>query len=88
MPKFVPAFDIWTIPQEARAAIPRGQWVYAGDPANLGRFYGATDAQTVVAWLGNARGHKRALGGIPGYFRTIKRYAIAAKNNAQRRKKI
>jgi hypothetical protein len=88
MARFQPAFNIWDIPESERSAIQPGQWVYAGDPANLGRFYGATSAQTVVAWLGNARSHKRAPRGVPGYFQTIRRYAIACKNNALRRQNI
>lgn len=88
MARFVPAFDINAFPVEARGTIQPGQWVWSGDPSNKGRFYAATGFQDVVAWLGNARGHRRSTGGIPGYFRTVHRYGAALKRNEFRRQKI
>ena len=60
MAKFVPAFDIWQVPDYLRPHIQPGQWVYAGDRAHLGRFYGASMRTCVVAWQGNAKGRGKA----------------------------
>ena len=59
MAKFVPAFDIWQVPDYLRPHIQPGQWVYAGDRSHLGRFYGASMRTCVVAWQGNAKGRGR-----------------------------
>lgn len=75
MARFLPAFDIHSLDQDARQRLQPGQWVYASDPANLGRFYGSNARIDVVAWLGNARAHRRQPGGMPGYFATIRGYA-------------
>lgn len=75
MAKFRPALDILQVPQEERGKLQPGQWVYAGDPASLGRFYGSNGRLDVVAWLGNARGWRKREGGIPGYFSVIRCYA-------------
>lgn len=55
MARFQKAIDIWTLNDSERARLPVGQWVYAGDRSNLGRFYGQ-GASTVVAWQGNCTG--------------------------------
>lgn len=64
MPRFTKAVDIWALSSDERAKLAIGQWVYAGEPSALGRFYGE-GAVTVVAWNGNARGrwasYQRAL---------------------------
>lgn len=60
MAKFVPAFDIWQVPDYLRPHIQPGQWVYAGDRSHLGRFYGASMRTCVVAWQGNAKGRGKA----------------------------
>ena len=60
MAKFVPAFDIWQVPDYLRPHIQPGQWVYAGERSHLGRFYGASMRTCVVAWQGNAKGRGKA----------------------------
>lgn len=48
-----------------------GQWVYAGERDNIGRFYGhgRRSGVTVVAWRGNWKGRYRE------YTKAISRYA-------------
>jgi len=65
--RYTRAFNIWNLSDEQRKRIPIGQWVYAGDPSNKGRFYGQ-GRTTVVAWLGNGRGRWRS------YCEMIKNY--------------
>lgn len=40
MTRYQPALDIWTLDDTQRAALQPGQWVYAGERSNMGRFYG------------------------------------------------
>ncbi|CAB4124962.1 hypothetical protein UFOVP63_45 [uncultured Caudovirales phage] len=44
------AVNIWNLNEIQLKRLPIGQWVYAGDPANKGRFYGQ-GRTTVVAWF-------------------------------------
>jgi hypothetical protein len=68
------AFDIWAMPTEFYKFIQPGQWVYAGDKNNIGRFYGIkSTGVAVVAWLGNARKHPKP----SEYFKTIHTFAGA-----------
>ena len=75
MAKFVPAFDIWQVPDYLRPHIQPGQWVYAGDRSHFGRFYGASMRTCVVAWQGNAKGRGKA------YQRAYSDYARGVRNN-------
>lgn len=75
MARFKPAFNIWDVPENERHTIQPGQWVFAGDPANKGRFYGSGSSD-VVAWLGNANAWRKREGGIRGYFRFMSRYGM------------
>jgi hypothetical protein len=52
--KYQPALDVWTLTDHQRAALQIGQWVYAGDRSNMGRFYGQ-GRSTVVAWHNNGK---------------------------------
>jgi len=52
--KYQAAINIWNLTEQERKALQIGQWVYAGDPSNKGRFYGQ-GCSTVVAWLGNGK---------------------------------
>lgn len=73
MAKFVPAFDIWQVPDYLRPHIQPGQWVYAGTRASLGRFYGASMRTCVVAWQGNAKGRGRSYQRVHAeYGRTVR----------------
>lgn len=80
MAKFQAAVDIWAIDQQARQRLQIGQWVYAGDRSNLGRWYGTNGKTDVVAWLGNARAWKGKSGGVWGYFATIRAYGRSITN--------
>lgn len=70
--KYTRAFNIWNLSDDMRKRIPIGQWVYAGDPANKGRFYGQ-GRSTVVAWLGNGRSDWKAYcAAIKDYGRSVR----------------
>jgi len=70
--KFKPAINIWTLNDVERATLQIGQWVYAGDRSNMGRFYGQ-GRSTVVAWCGNGRGRWRSYtSAIRDYGRTVR----------------
>jgi len=72
--KFTHAFDIWSVPVDLLKHAQPGQWVYAGNKADKGRFLGVKKSGTVVvAWQGNtARQADKA-----GYLRTLRAYAKA-----------
>lgn len=54
--KFTQAFDIWTVPVSLLRHAQPGQWVYAGNKADKGRFLGVKSSGiVVVAWQGNTR---------------------------------
>lgn len=76
MARFQPAIDIWALSDEERARLPIGQWVYAGDRSNLGRFYGQ-GASTVVAWLGNARSKRN--GSYQAYMTALRDYGATVR---------
>lgn len=65
MGKYTRTVNIWNLDTEQRRKLQIGQWVRAGYDGPIGRFYGE-GAVTVVAWLGNARGHRKEKGGM-GY---------------------
>ena len=70
--KYRTAIDIWQLDSAQRAALPIGQWVYAGDPSQKGRFFGE-GAVTVVAWMGNAQGRYRSyMAALRDYGRSVR----------------
>ncbi|AHX01099.1 hypothetical protein M316_0034 [Nitrincola phage 1M3-16] len=70
--KYCKAFNIWEFPEELMCKIQPGQWVYAGNPADKGRWCGIKKSGTkVVAWRGNMQGHKDK----QAYFKSLIRYA-------------
>lgn len=75
MAKFKPMLDIWELSDEKRAALQPGQWVYAGERDNFGRFYGQGERSsvTVVAWRGNYQGRFRT------YTKAIRDYAATVR---------
>ena len=67
---YVPAFNVWALPDYLRAAILPGQWVRAGEGGPLGRYLGQTrGGSDVVAWQGNAKGRG------PSYGAALRAYA-------------
>lgn len=47
--------DIWQLSDAQIKKLQVGQWIYGGEPKNLGRFLGVKKSRTVVvAWQGNA----------------------------------
>jgi hypothetical protein len=70
--KFTKAIDIWALNPRQIASLQPGQWVYAGDSASKGRYYGVRPSgSVVVAWHGNTRkGARRS------YYRTLRDYAL------------
>lgn len=73
--KFTSSFDIWAVPADLLKHAQPGQWVYAGDHSNKGRFLGVKQSGIiVVAWLGNIRNqgdHAKRL----EYVKTLRTYA-------------
>jgi hypothetical protein len=70
--KFTQAFDIWSVPVSLLKYAQPGQWVYAGNKADKGRFLGVkASGIVVVAWQGNtqARTDKAE------YIKTLRSYA-------------
>jgi len=55
--KFTKAINIWSLSKDQMKTLKPGQWVYAGDRSNLGRFYGVRSFSdtVVVAWKENAK---------------------------------
>jgi len=75
MARFKPIVDIWTLSDQERATLQPGQWVFAGDRNNVGRFYGQ-GRSTVVAWRGNWKGRFRH------YNRALSDYGSTVRNRA------
>ncbi len=72
--KFTQAFDIWAVPHVLLKHIQPGQWVYAGNKGDKGRFLGVKASGTVVvAWHGNTK----AQADKAGYIKTLRSYAKA-----------
>jgi hypothetical protein len=78
MSRFTKAVDIWATPVEQ---LQPGQWVFAGTDEGAGsptrgRFLGVKPSGSiVVAWMGNARSHRRSPEGIKGYLASLRNYA-------------
>jgi hypothetical protein len=74
--KFAPSFDIWAVPVDLLKHTQPGQWVYAGDRSNKGRFLGVKrSGVVVVAWLGNIR-NKGDHASRLEYTRALRNYAL------------
>lgn len=70
--RYVQAFDIWSVPKELLVHVQPGQWVFAGERDNRGRFWGVKPSGVVVvAWLENAR----RSGDYEDYMRCLRDYA-------------
>lgn len=70
--KYTKALDIWALTPSKISQLQPGQWVYAGEPNNKGRYFGTKESgSVVVAWHGNTRkGARRA------YYRALRDYAL------------
>jgi hypothetical protein len=72
--RFTSSFDIWLVPVDLLKHAQPGQWVYAGNKADKGRFLGVkASGVVVVAWQGNTQ----ARADKAGYIRTLRSYAKA-----------
>lgn len=71
--RYSKAINIWDLSDSERANLQIGQWVYAGDKSNMGRFYGQ-GRSTVVAWLNNGKGR------WSGYCKAIYDYGRTVSN--------
>lgn len=73
--KYTAPFDIWQVPYDLLKHVQPGQYVYAGDRSNPGRFMGVKSRSgvVVVAWHGNVRNQKR--GERAEYLKTLRNYA-------------
>ena len=66
------AIDIWQLSDNQIKKLQVGQWVFGGEPKNLGRFLGVKKSRTVVvAWHGNASFQQS----YSGYIKTLLNYA-------------
>jgi len=64
--------DIWQLSDKQIKRLQVGQWIYAGDSKNIGRFLGVKKSNTVVvAWQGNASFQES----YKGYIQTLLNYA-------------
>jgi hypothetical protein len=72
--KFTSSFDIWSVPVDLLKHAQPGQWVYAGNKADKGRFLGVKASGTVVvAWHGNTKSRTDKA----GYIKALRSYAKA-----------
>lgn len=70
--KYIHPFDIWQVPVDLLSFVQPGQWVYAGDKSNKGRFFGVKkNGVVVVAWYGNAV----KSGDVRKYYSLVRQYA-------------
>lgn len=68
------AVDIWQLTENQTRKLQVGQWVFAGNTKNIGRFLGVKKSGTVVvAWHGNASFQKS----YNGYIQQLLNYARA-----------
>ncbi len=64
--------DIWQLSDKQIKQLQVGQWIFAGDTKNIGRFLGVKKSNTVVvAWHGNASFQES----YSGYIQTLLNYA-------------
>lgn len=72
--RFTSSFDIWAVPVALLKHVQPGQWVYAGNRNDKGRFLGVKASGTVVvAWHGNTHARVDKI----GYIKTMRAYAKA-----------
>lgn len=72
--KYQKAIDIWQLTNLQIRKLQVGQWVFASDAKNIGRFLGVKKSDiVVVAWHGNARFQES----YNGYIRQLLNYAKA-----------
>jgi hypothetical protein len=70
--RYKKSVDIWQLSDKQIKKLQVGQWVFAGDTKNIGRFLGVKKSNTVVvAWHGNASFQKS----YKGYIQTLLNYA-------------
>lgn len=70
--KFTSSFDIWSVPVDLLKHAQPGQWVYAGNKDNKGRFLGVkASGSVVVAWHGNTKSRTDKA----GYIKALRAYA-------------
>ena len=71
--RFTRPINIWSLtPEQMAERLQPGQWVYAGEPGNTGRYLGARPSGTVVvAWSGNVNSQSDRA----GYLRALRTYA-------------
>ena len=63
--RYIKAFDIYKLSENTYKDIMVGQWIFAGDISNKGRFLGVKKSGTVVvAWHNNAKQQKDYAGYI------------------------
>lgn len=75
--KFQKALNIWNATEAEIKKLQAGQWVYAGQPENKGRFLGVRKSgSVVVAWLGNEKAQGNYYERL-NYIRTLRTYAKA-----------
>lgn len=73
--RFQKAVNVWDMTSEQIQALQPGQWVYAGNPQDKGRFLGVKrSGSVVVAWLGNERSQGDRAKRVE-YIRTLRQYA-------------
>ena len=54
--KYQKPLDIWKMSDKEIKNLQPGQWIYAGDQSNKGKFFGMKKSGTVVvAWMGNVK---------------------------------
>lgn len=70
--KFTKSIDIWKLTPVEISCLQPGQWVFAGNRADKGRYFGVKPSgSVVVAWHGNTRkGARRS------YYRALRDYAV------------
>lgn len=72
--QYTKAIDIWQLTDDQIRKLQVGQWVFAGNTKNIGRFLGIKKSNTVVvAWQGNASFQES----YRGYVQQLLNYAKA-----------
>lgn len=75
--KFQKPLDVWKMNPEEFAKLQPGNWIFAGEPSNKGRFLGVKKSgSVVVAWIGNER-NQGSYAKRLDYVRTLRQYAKA-----------
>lgn len=70
--RFQKAIDLWSLSENQRKELKRGQWVYAGHPKDKGIWCGIRSSGSgVVAWYDNAKNRNN----FWDYVKTLHEYA-------------